>query len=402
MASETLFFKTSDETEIEYNVYKAKGDTLFIWLYSEAGPQAIEDKIAQQLTRLNIEVWRPDLFAAHFLPIANSSMDLIPGTDISELIDYAHKQTGKRIIAVTTGRGALPVLTGANLWQTKNTNSNVFSGVILMSPKFYFESPDPGEEAQLLDIVNYTNLAMFIIQPQKSPWYWKLDHTIPALEKNGSDVFVQRLKNVRDRYYFRADADAYEQKQTTKLPESLKNAASYLNALPYKKRKVSKMSTASKSVIIGKKERKLQPYKGNPVPPMLILDNLEHKQVDLRQLKGQVVLVNFWASWCPPCVHEMPSMQRLQNRFSAKDFSILGVNMAEDEKTVRKFLATKVSINFPVVFDRDGAALKRWGVFAFPTSYIIDKKGHIRYAILGGVEWDTEAIVKKIKNLINE
>ena len=153
---------------------------------------------------------------------------------------------------------------------------------------------------------------------------------------------------------------------------------------------------------IGKKERTLSVYKGNTIPKKLILNDINGEQVDLNKLKGKVILVNFWASWCPPCVHEMPSMQRLQNRFFAKGFTILGVNMAEDVKTVRHFLKTKVAVQFPILFDSDGTALKDWGVFAFPTSYVIDKKGKIRYAIYGGVDWETEDILKKITSLLNE
>ena len=401
-AEETLFFPLNAETEIEMSVYPAKGDTLFLWLYSEAGPQKSEHEIARQLVKNNIEVWRVDLFAAHFLPVASSSMDRIPDSDISELIEYAFKKTGKKIIPVTTGRGSLPVLKGANRWQNKYKNSHALAGVILMSPKFFIETPEPGKEGKLLEIVKQTNLPIFILQPKQSPWYWKLDQTVPALEKSGSDVFVQRIKGVRDRYYFRPDANAYENKISTKLPATLKRAASYLKALPYKKRYVAVRKNKKIKVTTGKKERKLSAYKGTPTPAKLILKDLNNKTVDLSQLKGKVILVNFWASWCPPCVHEMPSMQRLQNRFFAKGFTILGVNMAEDEKTVRHFLNTKVDIQFPVLFDSDGAALKNWGVFAFPTSYVIDKKGKIRYAIFGGVDWEKESILNKITSLLNE
>ena len=404
-AEETLLFSVDASTEIESIAYKTpnnEGDTLFLWLYSEAGPQKSEHIIAKQLAKNNIEVWLVDLFAAHFLPIASSSMDRIPASDISELIEHAYQKTKKKIIIVTTGRGSLPVLKGANLWQSKYKNSSALSGVILMSPKFFTETPEPGLEGKLLDIVSKTNLPLFVLQPKLSPWYWKLGQTIPALEKSGSDVFVQRIKGVRDRYYFRPDADAYENKISRKLPATLRRAANHLKSLPYKKRLAVKSENKNIKIATGKKERSLSIYKGNPIPKKLILNDIDNKEVDLNKLKGKVILVNFWASWCPPCVHEMPSMQRLQNRFSAKGFTILGVNMAEDVKTVRHFLKTKVNVQFPILFDKDGAALKDWGVFAFPTSYVIDRKGKIRYAIYGGVDWETKSIVDKIKALLNE
>ena len=401
-ASETLFFSVNAETEIEISVEAAKGDTLFLWLYSEAGPQKVESDIAKQLAKNNIEVWRIDLFAAHFLPVASSSMDRIPGSDISELIEYAYKKTKKKIMLITTGRGSLPILKGANLWQSKYYKSSALSGIIFMSPKFYFETPEPGKAGKLLDIVSKTNLPIFILQPKNSPWYWKLDQTIPALEKSGSDVFVQRIKGVRDRYYFRPDADAYENKISAQLPVDLKRAANYLKSLPYKKRTAVKTKDTNIKITTGKKERSLSIFKGNPVPPKLILNDINNKKISLNALKGKVVLVNFWASWCPPCVHEMPSMQRLQNRFFSKGFTILGVNMAEDVKTVRQFLKTKVDVQFPILFDMNGGALKDWGVFAFPTSYVIDKKGKIRYAIYGGVDWEKPSIIKIIEILINE
>lgn len=405
-ASETKVFALNAETEIEFTVYKANdektSDTLFLWLYSEAGPQKSEHTLAKQLAKNNIEVWRIDLFAAHFLPVASSSMDRIPDSDISELIEYAFKKTGKKIIPVTTGRGSLPVLKGASLWQSKYKNSRALAGVILLSPKFFLETPEPGVKGKLLDIVTQTNLPLFIIQPKKSPWYWKLDQTIPALEKSGSDVFVQTIKNVRDRYYFRPDADSFERKVTRKLPATLTRAANYLKSLPYKKRQSPVKSNIKVKVVSGKKERKLSVFKGSPVPPKLILKNLNNKTVNLKKLKGKVVLVNFWASWCPPCVHEIPSMEGLQKRFSKNKFTILGVNMAEDKKTVEQFLKTKVHISFPILFDKNGAALKRWGVFAFPTSYVIGKKGNIRYALFGGVNWENQDIINKITKLTIE
>ena len=401
-AEKNISIRINPETEIDTTIYRAKGDTLFLWLYSEAGPQKNDHNIAKQLAKKNVEVWLIDLFAAHFLPVAASSMDRIPASDVSALIQYAFIKTGKKIIPVTTGRGSLPILNGTKLWQSQYQDQRALAGVILMSPKFFLESPEPGEEATLLDVVEQTNLPLFILQPQLSPWFWKLDQTIPALEKSGSDVFVQRIKNVRDRYYFRPDANAYENKLSLKLATTLKRAANYLLKLTYKKRTTTVKTLQTKQINSGKKARKLSPYKGITTPPELILKTLKQKTIDLKNLKGMVVLVNFWATWCPPCVHEMPSMERLQKRFSSKVFTILGVNMAEGRKNVHHFLNSKVKVSFPILFDENGDALKRWNVFAFPTSYVIGKQGKIRYAILGGVDWENKDIVHKITELIHE
>lgn len=392
----------SDGTEISYQHYPAQGQTLFLWLYSEAGAQPIEDSLVKQLAQRGIEVWRLDLFEARFLPIAASSMDQIPDKDFAELIELAHQRSGKQIIPVTTGRGAMPVLRGARQWQIDHPHSKALQGVILMSPKFFVETPDPGVEGELMPIVKATNLPLFVMQPAKSPWYWKLEQTIPALEQNGSDVFVQRIANARDRFYFRPDAEAHEKQLTQQLPRMLKIAAQYLNRLPYQARSAVKSKAAEPEVRIGRKERELKVYQGDPTPPALRLADMQDKMIDLKDLRGNVVLVNFWASWCPPCVHEMPSMQRLQDQFKNQPFTILGVNMVEDKATIQNFLDTKVKVDFPIVLDSDGAALKRWGVFAFPTSYVIDKQGKIRYALFGGVEWDQAEYVEKIRALVNE
>lgn len=142
----------------------------------------------------------------------------------------------------------------------------------------------------------------------------------------------------------------------------------------------------------------LKPYTGTGMTPALALTDLDGKAQDLRDYRGQVVLVNFWASWCPPCVHEMPSMQRLGKRWRDKPFTIVAVNMGEDAKIVREF-AQKVKVDFPIWLDRDGAALKRWKVFAFPTSFVLDRAGNIRFALYGALEWDAPETVAQIETL---
>jgi len=164
-------------------------------------------------------------------------------------------------------------------------------------------------------------------------------------------------------------------------------------------RKVT-LAKSEKVTIRQKQERNLRPYKGNPEPPALALANLDGETIDLKDYKGKVVLVNFWASWCPPCVHEMPSMQALSDQLKDQPFEILAVNMAEDMKTVKTFLKEKVAVKFPILMDSDGQALKRWEVFAFPTSYIINKEGKVGLALFGAIDWMEPGVKKQIEELV--
>jgi thiol-disulfide isomerase/thioredoxin len=389
------------EGEVGYHRYQAQGDRLFIWVAPEAGLQDSEQQAAAQLAKdYAIEVWYPDLFDANFLPILQSSMDRIPSVQLADLLQSATR-SGKQVYFVTSGRGVIPVLRGIRLWQQANPNSKQFHGAILLSAKLFVETPDPGKAAELMPIASASNVPLFIMQPDKSPWWWKLDTTIPALESAGSDVFIRRLPRVRDRFYYRPDATAVENAMAKRLPAMLEQAARLLDTQQAARTVVS-IALAEKTAPEGKKDRVLQVYAGNPAPPPLKLNNLEGNARTLQNYRGKVVLVNFWATWCPPCVHEMPSMQRLQDAFKGKPFTILAVNMAEDKPTIRAFLRNKVSVDFPILLDSDGVALRDWGVFAFPTSYVLDKQGGIRYALFGSRDWDTPDVIEVIETLIAE
>jgi len=112
--------------------------------------------------------------------------------------------------------------------------------------------------------------------------------------------------------------------------------------------------------------------------------------------------VNFWATWCPPCRAEMPSMQRLKERMAGKPFVILAVDMAESEAEVRSFLKEikPAKIDFTILMDKSGKTIKEWKVSVFPTTFIIDAEGLLRYSLLGGAEWDEYDAVQKIEALL--
>jgi thiol-disulfide isomerase/thioredoxin len=124
--------------------------------------------------------------------------------------------------------------------------------------------------------------------------------------------------------------------------------------------------------------------------------------VELADFPDKVILVNFWTSWCPPCVLEMPSLQRLSHRLGNTKFTVLAVNMGENIQTITDFIQTKVTVDFPILRDEKGAALRSWQVYAFPTSFVIGKSGKIRYALFGSVDWDAPDIGAILDELIKE
>jgi thiol-disulfide isomerase/thioredoxin len=140
-------------------------------------------------------------------------------------------------------------------------------------------------------------------------------------------------------------------------------------------------------------------YEQESTPPELSLPDLSGQQQRLEDYRGQVVLVNFWASWCPPCLAEMPSMQRLLETMSARPFQILAVNAEEAKSKVWKF-SKLLDISFPTLLDSSGDVTRAWAVEVFPTSYLVDASGHIRYVSYGSLEWDDTSVVNVIETLM--
>ena len=135
--------------------------------------------------------------------------------------------------------------------------------------------------------------------------------------------------------------------------------------------------------------------------PGFSLPDLKDKTHSLTDYNGKVVLVNFWASWCPPCIYEMPELTRLKQQLADKPFEILAINVGEKKYKVRKF--TKL-INFqlPVLLDTRNDTFNDWDVKTLPTSFLVDGKGHIRFGVRGNPGWEHEDTVSVIEQLINE
>ncbi len=142
------------------------------------------------------------------------------------------------------------------------------------------------------------------------------------------------------------------------------------------------------------------PLKNNEAPNFT-LKSLQGGNVSLKDFKGKVVLINFWATWCYSCIIEMPSMEKIYNKYKNEGFVILGVDIMEPEERVRKFIQ-KNGYTFPILLDPEGSLRKDYPMTGIPTSYLVDKNGNLKSKILGAREWDDPETEKNIIELLDK
>jgi thiol-disulfide isomerase/thioredoxin len=135
------------------------------------------------------------------------------------------------------------------------------------------------------------------------------------------------------------------------------------------------------------------------LPLLLPEDETREEIVTLSELRGKIVFLNFWATWCPPCRMEMPSMESLHQELKDRDLIMLAVNVGEAPDLVSGFMED-YRLTFPVAMDRNGSVSRQYGVQALPTTYIIDRRGLIVSRLIGAIEWDTPEIIRALEGLL--
>jgi len=139
---------------------------------------------------------------------------------------------------------------------------------------------------------------------------------------------------------------------------------------------------------------------GIPAPEFTFPD-INGRNISLSDYKGKVVLLNIWATWCPPCVYEMPSMQKLYNEFNGKNFKILAVSIdAAGVDVVAPFMK-KHKLSFPALMDPKGTIKTMYGVTGVPESYIVDKQGILIGKVIGARDWSSPEIFRFFRKLID-
>ena len=143
----------------------------------------------------------------------------------------------------------------------------------------------------------------------------------------------------------------------------------------------------------------LKRWKGKPAAPAIDLMTTDGTPLSLQALRGKVVLVNFWATWCEPCIREMPSLQQLRDQLHADGFEVLAVNYQEGPARINSFVE-KLQLSLPVVRDTDGSVARAWGARVFPANYLVDRAGNIRHSMNGAADWTSPSLVSTIRALL--
>lgn len=144
---------------------------------------------------------------------------------------------------------------------------------------------------------------------------------------------------------------------------------------------------------------------GNPAPvagqatPDFDLMDLQGQRVQLSAYRGKIVVLNFWATWCAPCVEEMPSLNRFQETFAPQGVVVLAVSVDDDEQALRKF-ATDRQLKMVIARDPDRQVSARYQTFKYPETFILDRQGRLVQKLIGAADWSDPRLTSFFQNLI--
>lgn len=136
-------------------------------------------------------------------------------------------------------------------------------------------------------------------------------------------------------------------------------------------------------------------------PVRINLKDIKGKNISLSDFKGKIVFLNFWTTWCPTCRIEVPSMEKLHQKFKNKDFAMVTVNLRESASKVKAFFK-KFKLTFTALLDSTGLVAASFGIRSIPTTYILDKTGRIIGKVNGPREWDSKAAIALFENLMDK
>lgn len=385
--AETLTLPSEQEVNIEeYGDDKAKH--LVLWMHSERGiSEELQKTILDISQKQSIKILMPDWLDSYDITPSRSALEKIPQQDVEDLISHYSKQLSKpndKLFIVASGRMNSLILNATHHLQTQGNHS--LGGIIMVSPYLHKGVPNIGKSLTYLKITAFSNLPLYIFQAERSPRFVPHPQLVKELEKGGSPVYSHILAKVSGGFHARdiEDLTKADLQEKVAFPKQFSNALSLLQQTPAAA--IKPLQNYNRH----KRTRRLSKlHKITVETKKLNLNDIHGKRHHLDDYKGKVVLVSFWASWCGPCIEEMPSLVKLKAKYKDQ-LEILAVNVREDANTITRFTGM-MNINFPLLQDLDSQATEDWKVYVYPSNYIIDKTGKARYAATGAMDWqDTE------------
>lgn len=142
----------------------------------------------------------------------------------------------------------------------------------------------------------------------------------------------------------------------------------------------------------------LIPIADRPLAPDFVLPGADGQSVRLADYRGKPLILNFWATWCPPCRAEMPALQRAHALLAPEGIAVVAINVGDDPDAIAEFLADS-PLNLPLPMDRDTTLAQRYPLIGLPTTFIVDPAGRLVFSATGEQEWDAPALLDQIRAL---
>lgn len=402
-ASEDIYLPLDSGEEVTVKVYPStfsdSSKPVLIWFTEGYASRPPFRQLISEFNDLGYDFWQIDLLESYFIERTPNSVRGLTGEGVAAVLEHANKQ-GRAFVPVSSGRMSLVLLRGSRLWQLQNSPENGIGSlkqVVTFAPNLFDAPKKAGDPPALFPIVAATSLPITVVQPTEGTYRWKLPDIVEALELKQSQVTLVAVPNAKDWYFLSLEPTDSEKKAGEMIPHLfstwLKAGQTAETAL-FKPAKELVEREATVSI------KGLVPIDHRPASNFELTD-IANQSINLKDKRGKVILLNFWASWCPPCVKEIPSMNRLAESFDTDKFEIVSVNFKESPETIAAFLKS-VQVDFPVLIDLDGTVSSRYEIFSFPSSFIIDAQGNIRYSVNAAIEWDEPNVKEVIDSIIKE
>jgi len=392
--AEEIIVPVSDDNELTTEHFPAEGQYLMVWIAPEYGFRENHRKLAQSFSSLGIEVWQSNVLESLFLTQGTQSQKQLDGRYIADMVEYAYKKTGKKIILCGDSYATVSVLRAARQWQSRDISKKYLKGAVLFSPYTYAYVPPLGMSPEYLPIVKASNIPLVIYQAQNSGIIAQFNTLYNKLQQHNNPVYLKKIPGIMSLFY---------QKQPT--PQMKKGALDVSNSIDTMLKLLSQHKTPNKIIALKKTAVEksgidiyLKAFKGKAKPLSIRLHDTDGNLFEKNNFKDKITVINFWATWCPPCVEEIPSLNRLKQKMQGQDFELISINYAEDKAVIDNFMK-KINVEFTVLLDLNGDFAKQWNVISYPSTFIIDKTGNIKYGVNAAIEWDNPELIKKIQSM---